>query len=59
MKRTTQIEERQHTDECLAHNTVVLEAIFSTYGAMFGPLMPNPGEAQCRCARQLEPTPSL
>ena len=55
MKRTQRTEERQHTDECLAHNTLVLEAIFSTYGAMFGPLMPAPGEPQCRCVRPVEP----
>ena len=58
MKRTLRTEERQHTDECLSHNVAVLESIFSTYGALFGPLMPNPGEAQCRCAHQLEPTQS-
>jgi hypothetical protein len=55
MKRTQRIEERQHTAECLAHNTAVLESIFSTYGVLFGPLTPAPGEARCICARPLEP----
>lgn len=55
MKRNPRTDERQHTAECLAHNLVILESIFSTYGALFGPLLPTPGEAQCRCAPSLEP----
>jgi hypothetical protein len=56
MQRQKAVDDIVHTSECLSFNTAVLAAIFSTYGAMFGPLLPSPGEAECICAPRAQIT---